>query len=474
MNKLITFSIILLIYCTTAIAGILKVPEDYSTIQEAINAAINGDTVLVSEGTYFENINFKGKGITVGSEFVTDGDVTHIAETIINGSLPAHSDTASCVLFINSEDSSAVLEGFTITGGRGTKWLDEHGAGTYYEGGGILTAFSSPTIKHNIIRENEAIKKARFTESAGGGGIRCGDGNPKIIGNIIIANKGMYGGGIVMNYSEGTIKNNLIYNNTVGEYASAPTYGGGGIWLNQCSSILIENNTIVENSSSGSGGVAGQGGGILVWGSNAAIRNNICWGNSQDNGTQISKVSGTVEASYNDVEDGFEGDNNISENPSFASMNFYLAGDSPCIDAGSPDEIFYDPFDGSAAIFPSMGTERNDMGAYGGPMRFPFPDNIVSVDEKKSEVINEFELLQNYPNPFNPTTVISFQVPAAGKVELKVYDMLGSEVAAIINERKSAGNYNVEFNARGLSSGVYFYQLKTDNFIDIKKMILIR
>ncbi|MBE0569983.1 MAG: T9SS type A sorting domain-containing protein [Ignavibacteriaceae bacterium] len=86
----------------------------------------------------------------------------------------------------------------------------------------------------------------------------------------------------------------------------------------------------------------------------------------------------------------------------------------------------------------------------------------------------EFVLYQNYPNPFNPNTVISYQLPVSGDVILKVYDVLGNEVATLVDEYKPAGMYEVEFNASALPSGVYFYQLKTGNYIQTKKMVLMK
>ena len=86
----------------------------------------------------------------------------------------------------------------------------------------------------------------------------------------------------------------------------------------------------------------------------------------------------------------------------------------------------------------------------------------------------EYSLSQNFPNPFNPSTVINFSVPKSGDVELKVFNTIGEEITSLINEYKEAGNYSIEFKAAGLSSGIYFYQLKSGNFASIKKMILIK
>jgi hypothetical protein len=89
-------------------------------------------------------------------------------------------------------------------------------------------------------------------------------------------------------------------------------------------------------------------------------------------------------------------------------------------------------------------------------------------------VPQEFSLNQNYPNPFNPSTIISYQLPSNNHVSLKVYDMIGREVATLVNEVKEAGSYEATFNASKLSSGIYFYQLKSGQFSSVKKMMLIK
>jgi hypothetical protein len=86
----------------------------------------------------------------------------------------------------------------------------------------------------------------------------------------------------------------------------------------------------------------------------------------------------------------------------------------------------------------------------------------------------EFKLEQNYPNPFNPSTSIQYAIGSRQFVQLKVYDVLGNEIATLVNEEKPAGMYNVHFSRNNLSSGVYFYQLKAGEFVEAKKMILIK
>ncbi|MCB0729365.1 MAG: T9SS type A sorting domain-containing protein, partial [Ignavibacteriae bacterium] len=108
---------------------------------------------------------------------------------------------------------------------------------------------------------------------------------------------------------------------------------------------------------------------------------------------------------------------------------------------------------------------------------------LTSVKNNESELIkNDFELFQNYPNPFNPTTIIKYSIPntvsnnisTASNVKLKVFDVLGREIKTIVNQSQKPGTYEVQFDASELSSGIYFYTLKTGSFYSTKKMLLIK
>jgi photosystem II stability/assembly factor-like uncharacterized protein len=119
-----------------------------------------------------------------------------------------------------------------------------------------------------------------------------------------------------------------------------------------------------------------------------------------------------------------------------------------------------------------------------GVWRRPLSEMITDVNEGENNLPTSFSLSQNYPNPFNPSTKISWQSPVGSQQTLKIYDVLGNEVATLINEYRPAGKYETEFSAKGgsasggnaysLPSGVYFYQLKAGNFISTKKMILMK
>ncbi|MCI0717285.1 MAG: T9SS type A sorting domain-containing protein [Chlorobi bacterium] len=106
-------------------------------------------------------------------------------------------------------------------------------------------------------------------------------------------------------------------------------------------------------------------------------------------------------------------------------------------------------------------------------------DNVIlNVSPKKDLIVStnpvSFMLSQNFPNPFNPATVISYSVPKDGKVTLNVYNTLGEQVAELVNGNQNVGSYEVNFNASGFSSGVYYYRLESNGFVDTKKMILVK
>ena len=319
--------------------AVLRVPASFRSIQAAIDSAAPGDTVLVAPGRYYENIRYKGKGIVVASEFLRTRDVRDIERTIIDGSRPAHPDTGTVVLFINQEDSTSVLEGFTITGGTGTIWLDAKDLKYFREGGGILCELGSPTIRYNHIVNNVATSTERGASgdsllSAGGGAIRCGYSEPTITNNVIRANRGRYGGGVVLFYSAGIVRNNLIVDNSGGE-----DFGGAGLWivggLSYRLSTLVEHNTIVNNRSatpdSAARGMKGRGGAIIAAGTRVVIRNNIVWGNAQTAGNQVSySPASPADMTYNLVQGGFPGTGNVDADPRFAeTTRFTLAPDSP-------------------------------------------------------------------------------------------------------------------------------------------------
>ena len=124
-------------------------------------------------------------------------------------------------------------------------------------------------------------------------------------------------------------------------------------------------------------------------------------------------------------------------------------------------------------LFPYSYTVRM-YNQWGDPSLVPKYDITVDVDDPQTDLPTKFKLEQNYPNPFNPLTKINYQIPEFSFVTIKVCDVLGSEVATLVNEVKSVGSYEVEFDGTGLPSGIYFYRLQAGSFVVTKKMVLMK
>ncbi len=279
------------------------VPDKYSTIQEAIDDAEDGAEILVREGVYRENIDFRGKSIILRSEDPDDQRV--VERTIIDGSRGG-----TVVSFRSGESEDAVLSGFSII-----------------RGGGILVSGgSSPLIKNNIIEDNTA----EF-----GGGIAIFDSSPRIVNNTIVGNSGFLGGGIFIEESSPHIENNTIKRNRAEM--------GSGVVVISNSSPVILNNHISDNSAARLGGgivvaaysnptIAGNmisgnlaernGGGILIEESEPVIEKNTISNNSAANGGGIFIVNSLSEILR-------IADNTISDNYAFFSGGgIYMEGSS--------------------------------------------------------------------------------------------------------------------------------------------------
>ena len=266
-------------------AATIRVPADAATIQQAIDAAAAGDTVLVSPGTYVENITFRGKAITVASE---QGP----AVTILDGNR-----AGSVVTFSSGETRNALLAGFTVRNGANSfsgggvliqnsapsivgNWIVGNGA---CSGAGIYSYFSSPLIKGNTISRNYVYA----CSGASGLGVYIGgDSAAELIENVITENSGIANGGGVTLFAAGRaiLRSNVIARNVT--FGFSPCTSGGGIWMVNFSQATIVNNLVVGN-------VAGCGGG-LYWGGSTGVTtfvNNTFADNDAAEGSAID-VSG--------------------------------------------------------------------------------------------------------------------------------------------------------------------------------------
>ena len=356
----------------------LTLEAAFATIQKGIDTALNGDTVLVADGTYMgdgnRDIDFKGKAITVRSE---NGPQICIIDCQTYD-YPYHRG----FYFHNAESEYAVLEGFTILNGM-------NGSG----GGIFCTDGASPTIRNNIIEGNRipfggdggggiackrgaspvivgnVIRNNYCEPGGGGGGIHCYEaGSPLICYNVITGNHANGGGGIEIAYGTNavTIVGNLIVAN------DAIQAGAITSWATNCD-LTISNNTIVGNVAEFNFG------GIEIKDTiNAAITNCIIWGNRDQNGTiESSQITGSS-TNYSCIQGwtgALGGTGNIGDDPLFVNPggveNFRLAESSPCIDTGDPNYI-PEPNEmssGVCAFCMSMRTLLNSAMGQVGPLR---------------------------------------------------------------------------------------------------------
>ena len=531
MSPISKCMILLLCFLVLLEAKIINVPADVTTIQDAIDASHNGDTILVSHGLYYENINFKGKAITVSGCFLIDGDTTHISRTIIDGSKHDCPFSGSVVSFISGEDTTSVLSGLTIRGGSGTD-LEREGT---RDGGGILIKNSGAKITNNIITDNTIQTSYKYRWSAGIAAYGGADKtiiirDNQIIGNRIISDTGggagvgirtkgsllfeknivrgnictctvsAWGGGIFIDGADGNTGNSILINNIIIANQIESSWGnarGAGMMILDASPEILKNIISGNQSNCFGGGIyfcngcipmyprlinntitgnqAAIGGGLCIQNEvNIEVINTIIWKNQATlKGDEIYRDElDSLLISYSNVKGGWEGEGNINIDPYFCQGSFfYLSDSSLCIDAGDPQLLDEeDPDNPGYPLWPAQGTLRSDMGAFGG-CRW---SELKTIDVC-AFVPDLYELFQNYPNPFNATTTIRYALGVTSNVELSIYNLLGQKVVPLVSARHPAGKYEVQWDAADFASGVYLYKLHTDNgFSQTRKLVFLR
>ena len=460
-------SLVLLVLLNASnVAGLTRrVPAQYSLIQQAIAASANGDTVLVSPGTYLEHLDFLGKDVVVRS---LNGPET----TIVDGG------GFGSVVYLGGCGEGAQLRGFTVRSG-----------GTVF-GGGVAVRYSrgaGPSIMENWISGNAAaigagicllssgrVTQNRITfntsEQSGAGvylqGEEVGSYPIVIEQNAVFRNRiapddvYQHGAGI---YAAGlapiTIRGNLIACN------EGPR--GAGLAVGGFQPIVAENNTVVANW-----GRLAVGGCLINNSSSLAFMANVIAFNV-NGGIECHNYSGQLEATCNDIVgnlpdftnnecyDEFAGNGNMSEDPLFgrasgcppAEGDFCLSPDSPLLPEHSP---------------PGCGL----IGARG----VCSPDGVGDLGAHLDAVLRAPPA---YPNPFFERTTITFHLPEAGEVEISIYGVLGRKVRTVMSGALSAGENRIEWDGQGddgepATSGAYVAVIRSGGAEVTRTLLLVR
>ena len=349
--------------------------------------------------------------------------------------------------------------------------------GTAAQGGGIYCDNSSPSLSNVAIIGNNVQSGGQGQ----GGGIFCFSSSPDLTNVTISGNSangwiGGNGAGVYCDNSSPSLTNVIITENVTDYF---PQFGhvGSGISCQGNSSPSLINVTISENTTDDSGG----GGGVYCSGSSADLLNCILWNNTPQ---EICVQSGFLIANYSDIQGGWSGVGNIDVDPIFVNgplSDYHLSLNSSCIDAGNPNPQYNDPEDPlnpGYALWPALGTVRNDMGAYGGPVT----SGWVGIEENTIRpMLDATRLLEIYPNPFRHSTDIRYQITDDSKdLVMSIYDVAGRKVRdltgliSLIGHQSSVKWDGTDQANRQLGNGVYFITLQTGNVVVEEKVLLIR
>lgn len=515
---------VIFIFHNTINAQILKVPQDYSTIQDGINASSDGDTVLVSPGLYNERINFNGKSITVASEYLTTQDTNYINQTIIDGD-----SLGSVVSIISGEDSTTLLSGISIQNGAA-----DNGGGiriinssididnckinqniAYLCGGGIYSLNSFPKISNSTISNNVVLGLDLGSHNYLGGGIYLNGSGGTIFNSNIIHNKLLpntsVGGGVWYYESNTMLKNinisnnssticggiffiprdsttycfsNLIFVNNMG--AEAGAFMGGGtidnpIMLFNCffknnfgrggaahvqGTTQFTNCTFIENSDGGSG-IFANGPTYLtnciLYNSSPQIK--INYYDYTHWGTAFLKSCNIYPNEITGYLEGlnYDDDYTIEVDPLFESKygyDYYPSNNSQCVNSGTTDT--------TGLNIPTTDIIGNTR-VFGGRLDMGAVENQeawVSIDDISRSPF----CVKVSPNPFKEKLFVEIDHDIVSDVKITLFSLAGQQKIEIAQPNNDLGGI-MTIDCSSLNSGVYLLSVKTENDIIIKKLI---
>ena len=445
------------------------VPDDYPTIQAAIDASVTGDSIFVQQGLYMENLFIEGKGLYISSFFATPS-LENMRETIIDGS------AGGPVIFAKDCSDTLTIRGFTLCNGYNIA------------GAGIRCFHSSVNLQDMVIRNNATTAETWAT----GGGIHASHSSLDMK-NVLVTQNTAYdqGGGIAVR-SESALRGEgvVVTGNTCGGGGHGK---GGGVFADLSSEVHLYRSVISDNIASNWGGgvclsfsttislvnvtltgnFAGQGGGAVYCcyeDSRIFLGNCILRGNMGNIGYPVDQEVWFDETGdrnelafcFSDIEGGRAGmyipshsqakelEGNIDQMPYF-NPELSLASPSPCIDAGTDHYTYWGlelidiPPDQYSGIQPDMGAFENW-------------DIVVNAPEQPAAEGNRVKV---YPNPASGTVNIELQAPPSGEMELELSDMRGAVVLTKAIPALNDGQRMLRLDLGHLPSGLYILSLFT-------------
>jgi len=464
--------------------GVITVPNGQTlTIEPGVNVVFTGNYKfnvqgrLLAVGTRQDTITFTAQDTATGWHGIrfTNTPATNDTSKIIYCKLQ-HGKATTGNYYDQSGGAVLVMNFNKLLISNCLINLNVNNGNPDYTGGGAICLWTaSPIITNSTISDNNGTT---------GGAIICWtNANPSISNNIIARNIAWDGGGIYI----GNSSNPLLINNIIVDNHASDNCGGVRCFQNSKPQII--NNVIAHNHASYGGGIDCRDN------ANPIVINTIIYGNSADTGNQVlietvdsdpSFLSCDIEGGKNEFMGSGAGNNytgsylnNIESNPLFvdsAQNDFHLTDNSPCIGAGADSaqvasKWYYAPaFDFEGNPRPHPEGSLPDIGAFENSLGSP----LTGIKEVQKQIPDGFHLYQNYPNPFNPTTMIEYQVPSTGHVNLRVYNVLGKEIATLVNAVVLAGYHEIEFSANDLAGGIYFYRMETGSYRQTRKMLLVK
>jgi len=473
---------------------------------------ITGCSRVVINGQFGDskyNLTFRNSHSTAPVFYFSEGSQANILHYLIIESASNNIDNAA-IKFGSGNNSRNIIvncqikdiEGSTATPGQG---IFLSGAGNNeieikdnsFRNFGTAAIVLNGGCSNTLIEGNE-IYMTKPSTIAGVYGIHLRNSNlTKVFRNNIHDLDGSYSvHGIYYEGSSGVISAQIINNMIALSPTTATTLSGINYSGYASNKLYVYHNSVYLGGALASGPYDSYAFGKTGACDVLNVKNNIFVNGRVNNGgtgkhysVYFNSIDGTDNFDYNDYysvsQNGFYGNwlgttvvtldlwrfnsvytmdaNSFAQDPVFVSNSDLHLNTTipPYFLAGTPLDVTTD-FDGDTRnlMFPYIGCDEN-------------PAIILPV-ENETSIVTEFTLHQNYPNPFNPSTKIKFAVPERSNVLLKIYDILGSEVATLVNKEMDAGWYENDFNAAGLSSGVYLLRMEAGSYVNTKKMILLR